>query len=35
VQLEHNTHLQTPQNSQDTLSILYGVRRGGTHAVRH
>ena len=35
VQLAHNTHLQTPQNSRDTLSILYGVRRGGTHAARH
>ena len=35
VQVAHNTHLQTPQNSRDTLSILYGVRRGGTHAARH
>ena len=33
--LRCNTHLQTPQNSRDTLSILYGVRRGGTHAARH
>ena len=31
----HTTHICKRPKTRDTLSILYGVRRGGTHAARH
>ena len=31
----HTTHICKRPKTRETLSILYGVRRGGTHAARH